>query len=240
MAVSSEQEAAGRDAVVPLLTLIGELEPELRGRALTHSSWTDRRVDAWGRLAFLGDSVLGLSVAKLLFERFGRSDIGRLTKIHGQVVSGRACAEVAFLLGVPAMLAENRPDGVDGGITIEELTASERAMASVVESLIGACYLDLGLERTMDAVVAAFEPQIELASGTLLDFKSALQERLARGGRTVSYAVVEESGPPHDRYFRVEARVAGEAVGHGAGASKKSAEQAAAAEALGSGPTDED
>ena len=239
MAVSSEREAAGRDAVVPLLALIAELDPAMRGRALTHSSWTDRRVDAWGRLAFLGDSVLGLSVAKLLFERFGRSDIGRLTKIHGQVVSGRACAEVAFLLGVPAMLAENRPEGVDGGITIDELTASERAMASVVESLIGACYLDLGLERTMDAVVAAFEPQIELASGTLLDFKSALQERLAREGRTVSYAIVEESGPPHDRHFRVEARVGGEVLGHGAGASKKSAEQAAAAEALGT-PSDSD
>ena len=86
--------------------------------------------------------------------------------------------------------------------------------------------------------MAAFEPQIELASGTLLDFKSALQERLAREGRTVSYAIVEESGPPHDRHFRVEARVGGEVLGHGAGASKKAAEQAAAAEALGtpSGP----
>ena len=239
MAVSPEQEAADPDAVVPLLDLIAELEPGLRKRALTHSSWTDRRVDAWGRLAFLGDSVLGLSVAELLYERFGRSDIGRLTKIHGQVVSGRACAEIAFLLGVPAMLAEHRPEGVDGGITIDELIASERAMASVVESLIGACYLDLGLERTRAAVVRAFEPQIELASGTLLDFKSALQERLARDGRTVGYAVVEESGPPHDRHFRVEARVGGEVLGHGSGPSKKVAEQAAAAEALGAANSDE-
>lgn len=233
MAVAPEEEASGREAAEPLLALIADLSPELRRRALTHSSWTERRVDAWGRLAFLGDTVLGLAVADVLFSRFGRSDIGRLTKIHGQVVSGRACAEIAVLLGVPGMLEAERPAGVDGGITVDELVASERAMASVVEALIGACYLELGLEATAAAVVRAFEPQIDLASGTLIDFKSALQERLARDGRSVSYAVVEESGPPHDRHFRVEARVAGEVLGVGAGASKKAAEQAAAGEALG-------
>ena len=232
MAVSPEQDSAGREAVEPLLALIAELGEDPRRQALTHSSWTDRRVEAWGRLAFLGDSVLGLAIAEHLFERFGRSDIGRLTKIHGQVVSGRACSEVAFLLGVPGMLEESRPPGVEGGITVDELVASERAMASVVESLIGACYLDAGFERTAAATLAAFEPQIDLAAGTLLDFKSALQERLARDGRTVAYAIVEESGPPHDRIFRVEARVDGAALGTGTGSSKKAAEQAAAAQAL--------
>jgi len=232
LATTAEQDAAGRDAVQPLLDLIAELGERERTQALTHSSWTDRRVEAWGRLAFLGDSVLGLAIAEHLFERFSRSDIGRLTKIHGQVVSGRACAEVAFLLEVPAMLADVRPPEREGGITVEELMTSERAMASVVEALIGACYLELGFERTAAATLAAFGPQIELASDTLLDFKSALQERLARDGRTVAYEIVEESGPPHDRLFRVEARVDGECVGTGSGASKKAAEQAAAAEAL--------
>jgi len=236
LAVSPEQDPEDRggvEAVGPLLALIDRLGEEIRLQALTHSSWTDRRVQAWGRLAFLGDSVLGLAIAEHLFSAFPRSDIGRLTKIHGQVVSGRACAEVAFLLDVPSMLEETRPPGVEGGITVDELTTSERAMASVVEALIGACYLELGSERTAAATLAAFQPQIELAAGTLLDFKSALQERLARDGRTVSYAIVDESGPPHDRVFKVEARVNGDALGAGSGSSKKAAEQAAAAEALG-------
>ncbi|HEX6117407.1 MAG TPA: putative dsRNA-binding protein, partial [Solirubrobacterales bacterium] len=110
--------------------------------------------------------------------------------------------------------------------------ASERAMASITEAVIGACYFEHGYERTAAATVAAFEPEIELATETVLDFKSALQERLARRGVRVTYAVVDESGPPHNRRFEVEARVEGEAAGSGSGPSKKAAEQAAAAEAL--------
>jgi ribonuclease-3 len=236
VAVFPKPEVEGRDAVAPLLALIEELDPRARRQALTHSSWTERRVRSWGRLAFLGDGVLGLAISEELFSRFPRSDIGRLTKIHGQVVSGRACAEIAVLLGVPQMLDGERPTGLDGGIAIDELVVSERAMASIVEALIGACYLAFGFERTAAGVLAAFEPQMELATDTLLDFKSALQEQLARHGKIVSYEVVEESGPPHDRIFRVEARVADEVAGTGEGSSKKAAEQAAAAEALGETP----
>lgn len=233
MAVSPKPESKGRQSIAALLELIEELDPQARKQALTHSSWTERRVKAWGRLAFLGDGVLGLAVAEELFNRFPRSDIGRLTKIHGQVVSGRACAEVAALLGVPEMLDGERPSGLDGGISAAELVHSERAMASITEALIGACYLEHGLEPTAAAIIAAFEPQLELATDTLLDFKSALQEQLARNGQLVNYEVVDESGPPHDRIFRVEARVAGEVAGTGTGSSKKAAEQAAAAQALG-------
>ncbi|HET6830729.1 MAG TPA: putative dsRNA-binding protein [Solirubrobacterales bacterium] len=227
-----DEDPPAGSAVVPLLGLIADLDPESRLQALTHSSWTERRVRSWGRLAFLGDSVLGLAVAEHLYARFPRSDIGRLTKIHGQVVSGRACAEIALELGVPELLEQAQPDGSEGGLAPAELVASERAMASIVESLIGACYLQFGLDRTAAALLAAFAPQIDLASGTLLDFKSALQELLARRGRRVRYAVIEESGPPHDKTFLVEARVDEEVVGTGTGSSKKAAEQAAAAEAL--------
>lgn len=233
MAVSPKPDSQGRSSGAALLDLIDGLDDGARRQALTHSSWTERRVKAWGRLAFLGDGVLGLAVAEELFTRFPRSDIGRLTKIHGQVVSGRACAEVALLLGVPEMLASERPNGLDGGIGLDELVQSERAMASITEALIGACYLEYGLEATAGAIIDAFEPQLELATDTLLDFKSALQEQLARHGKTVGYEVVEESGPPHDRVFRVEARVGDEVAGSGTGSSKKAAEQAAAAEALG-------
>lgn len=227
-----DDELPGGSAVARLLALIEELDADSRLQALTHSSWTERRVRSWGRLAFLGDSVLGLAVAEHLFSRFPRSDIGRLTKIHGQVVSGRACAEIAIELGVPAMLEDAYPADFEGGLAPAELVGSERAMASIVESLIGACYMQFGLERTAAALLAAFAPQVDLASGTLLDFKSALQEQLARHGRRVRYEVIEESGPPHDKTFRVEARVDEEIVGTGTGASKKAAEQAAAAEAL--------
>lgn len=227
-----EDEVPAEGPVAPLLALIDELDDDARQQALTHSSWTERRVRSWGRLAFLGDSILGLAVAEHLYARFPRSDIGRLTKIHGQVVSGRACAEIAVELGVPAMLEEAYPEHVEGGLAPAELVGSERAMASVVESLIGACYLRFGLERTAEALLAAFAPQVDLASGTLLDFKSALQERLARRGKRVRYMVVDESGPPHDKTFRVEARDGDLVLGTGTGASKKAAEQAAAAEAL--------
>jgi ribonuclease-3 len=229
---SLDEDLPTGSAVAALLELVAELDPEARLQALTHSSWTERRVRSWGRLAFLGDAVLGLAVAEHLYGRFPRSDIGRLTKIHGQVVSGRACAEIAVELGIPAMLEEAYPDRFEGGLAPAELVASERAMASVVESLIGACYLQFGLARTVEALLAAFAPQIDLASGTLLDFKSALQERLARHGRRVRYVVIEESGPPHDKTFEVEARVDERVVGRGTGSSKKAAEQLAAAEAL--------
>jgi ribonuclease-3 len=221
--VSGETSLAG---------LIAALPEDLRERALTHSSWAEHRAESYGRLAFLGDSVLGLAVAEEIYRRFARSDIGRLTKVHGQAVSGRACAEVAEALGIPAMLTAVAPVASEAGIDAASLIDSERAMASILEAMIGACYLEHGYERTAAATAAAFEPEIELASETLLDFKSALQEELARSGTAVSYAVTGETGPAHERRFEVEATVDGDVLGQGSGRSKKAAEQAAAQRAL--------
>jgi ribonuclease-3 len=215
-----------------LAELIDTLPPELHERAFTHSSWTEHRADSYGRLAFLGDSVLGLAVAEHLFRTNPRSDIGRLTKVHGQAVSGRACAIVAIELGLPDRLREGSKDALDGGIEVASLLASERALASVCEAAIGACYLHHGFAVTSEATVEAFSEQIELATETLLDYKSALQERLARDGARVTYDVTGEAGPPHDRRFEVDARVNGHVIGRGSGRSKKAAEQEAAAEAL--------
>lgn len=212
--------------------LISDLPEELRRQAVTHSSWTGHRADSYGRLAFLGDGVLGLAVAEHLFRRFPRADIGRLTKVHGQAVSGRACAEVARELGLPAMLRKFAPATQDGGIDADSLLASERAMASVCEAVIGACYLSYGFPPTAEATVIAFSDQIDLALETMLDFKSALQERLAREGARVTYVVTREAGPAHDRRFEVAARLDSEVIGTGQGRSKKAAEQAAAAAAL--------
>jgi ribonuclease-3 len=219
-------------AVAPLAALIDELPAELRQQALTHSSWTEYRVDSFERLAFLGDSVLGLAVATELFERFGELASGGLTKVHNQAVSGVSCAEVGRQLGVAEMLRESEPDHVTGAIPAEILLDGERPLPEATEALIGACYVAFGFERTAVAVVAAFEPRIEHAAETRIDFKSALQELLARRGARVSYEVTAATGPPHRRTFEVEAIVDSERVGEGVGRSKKAAEQVAAEQAL--------
>lgn len=118
------------------------------------------------------------------------------------------------------------------GTPVEALVRTERVLASVVEALIGACYLTFGFEQTAPAVVEAFAPEIEEALENPVDFKSALQERLARDATVVVYEVVAENGPPHERTFEVRATVSGEEVARGAGRSKKDAEQSAAQAAL--------
>jgi ribonuclease III len=202
-----------------------------RRRALTHASWVDERADAYERLAFLGDSVLGLAVTTHLFPRLDPEDYGagRLTKIRAQAVSGRSCRRVAERLDVPARMQALAPEATPAN---EALGRTERVLASIMEAIIGAVYLQHGYEITAAAVVEAFMEEIQRALSEPADFKSALQERLARTGSTVVYVVTEESGPPHERTFAVAARVGDEEVGRGSGRSKKDAEQAAASAAL--------
>jgi ribonuclease-3 len=105
-------------------------------------------------------------------------------------------------------------------------------LASVIEAVIGACYLHAGYERTSEAVVEAFGPEIEHALENPVDFKSSLQELLARRGEQVIYAVKSEEGPPHERTYSVIAKVNGRELGSGRGKSKKQAEQEAARAAV--------
>jgi len=198
----------------------------------THASWTDNRADSYTRLAFLGDSVLGLAVTAHLYprleaERFGA---GRLTKIRAQTVSGTSCRAVAERLGVPERLQAHAPEGV--GQSASTLVGTERVLASVLEAVIGACFLHAGYERTADAVVEAFRPEMGEALDHPVDFKSTLQERLAQRGEIVVYTVTAELGPPHDRTFEVAATVGDDVLGTGRGRSKKHAEQEAARLAL--------
>lgn len=200
---------------------------ELSTQVFRHASWSDRRADSYTRLAFLGDSVLGLAVTSHLFprleaERYGE---GRLTKIRAQAVSGPACRAVAERLGVPERLAAAAPAG-------SAVAPTERVLSSITEAVIGAVYLQHGYETTAVAVVEAFGPEIEEALEHPVDFKSALQERLARRAELVVYAVTAEHGPPHERIFEVSATIAGQLVASGSGTSKKAAEQQAARTAL--------
>ena len=215
-----------------LRELLDELPPELAKPTFTHSSWTTRRSDSYERLAFLGDSVLALAVTADLYPRLeaDRYGAGRLTKIRAQAVSGRSCRAVADRLGLPERLRVAAPEEAASSVTA--LISTERVLASVIEAVIGACYLAFGYERTAEAVVAAFAPEVAEALEHPVDYKSALQERLARRGEIVSYAVVDEQGPPHDRMFSISAAVDGVEVGRGMGKSKKDAEQEAAQVAL--------
>jgi ribonuclease-3 len=178
--------------------------------------------------------VLSLAVTTHLYprleaERFGA---GRLTKIRAQTVSGVSCRAVAERLGVPERLRAAAPEGV--GESVALLVETERVLASIIEAVIGACYLHAGYERTAEAVVQAFMPEIESALEHPVDFKSTLQERLALRGDVVAYDVERELGPPHNRTFEVTATVggAGAVIARGSGRSKKHAEQEAARSAL--------
>jgi len=198
----------------------------------THASWSERRADSYARLAFLGDSVLSLSVTTHLYPRLEAEafDAGRLTKIRAQAVSGRSCMAVAETLGVAQRLEAAAPPAA--APTIAALARTERVVAEVMEAIIGACYLAFGFETTADAVVEAFRPRVDAALERSEDAKSELQERLARHGSVVAYSVIAEEGPPHDRIFAVSAVADGREIGRGRGRSKKEAEQDAARAAL--------
>ena len=213
--------------------LLERLPDDLARQAVTHASWVERRSASYERLAFLGDSVLGLAVTTHLWPRLQADThgAGRLTKIRAQAVSGRSCRAVAERLGLPERLRATAPADVRGPAA-EQLTHTERVLASVIEAVIGACYLEYGYEVTADAVVEAFAPEIDRALDSPADFKSALQERLARRGLLVNYKVTAENGPPHERIFEVAAVIGGDEVARGSGRSKKDAEQAAAEAAM--------
>ena len=214
-----------------LAELLAELPEDLRRQAFTHASWVEHRSDAYERLAFLGDVVLSLAVSDHLFPRFARYGAGRLTKVRAQAVSGSSCARVARELGVPEELRATAPRGSTGR-SADMLVESERVLASVCEAIIGAGYIAFGIERTAPAVVASFAEEIEQALEHPVDYKSVLQERLARRAELVVYQTVSEEGPAHDRSFVAAAEVAGEELGRGEGKTKKAAEQEAALHAL--------
>ena len=214
-----------------LAELLAELPEDLRRQAFTHASWVEHRSDAYERLAFLGDVVLSLAVSDHLFPRFERYGAGRLTKVRAQAVSGSSCARVARELGVAEELRAPAPRGSTGR-SADMLVESERVLASDCEAIIGAAYLAFGIERTAPAVVASFAEEIEDALEHPVDYKSVLQERLARRAELVAYRTVSEDGPAHDRSFVAVAEVSGEELGRGEGKTKKAAEQEAALHAL--------
>jgi ribonuclease-3 len=214
-----------------LVELLDEIQDAaLRRQVFTHASWIEDRADSYERLAFIGDVVLSLAISSDLYPRLVGYGAGRLTKVRAQAVSGSACASVAEEIGLPERL-RTHAEGVDEA-TVAALLGSERVLASICEAVIGATYLSFGFDRVAPTVVRAFKEQVDEALHRSVDFKSVLQERLARRAQVVAYRIEAEHGPPHARHFVAVAHVEDEEIGRGEGRTKKSAEQAAAARAL--------
>jgi ribonuclease III len=189
------------------------------------------RSRSYERLEFLGDSVLGLAIARELYERFPDYPEGQLAKIRAHVVSRQSCAAVGRLLDLGGKLVEHGRDEISTE-ELDRLSTNRNVLAALVEAALGAIYLEHGFEAVRPAILAAFADRIDYALTTYVDYKTELQEELARRNLSVSYSVLEVEGPPHDRRFTSAAVIAGGQAGVGRGASKKAAEQNAAREAL--------
>ncbi len=181
-------------------------------------------------MEFLGDSVLELAVARALFERYPDFTEGRLAKVRSHVVSRASCAVVARQLDLGPRLVERGAEIPTD--ELDRLSRNRNVLAALLEAALAALFLEHGFEKIEQPIVKAFEGRIEYALNSHVDYKTELQEALARRGQSVGYAVLEVEGPPHDRRFTCAAVIDGEQLGVGSGESKKSAEQEAAKGAL--------
>jgi ribonuclease III len=169
--------------------------------------------------------VLGFVLARALYDRYPDFTEGQLSKIRAHVVSRRSCAIVAAEIGLNRLLEES-------GEIPDDLRRSTNVLAALMEAVLAGLYLERGLDEIADAIVAAFESQIEEALHEPVDHKTTLQEELAKRGQRVEYVTLTTDGPPHNRTFTCAALVDGNQVGSGMGRTKKDAEQEAALEAL--------
>jgi ribonuclease III len=174
--------------------------------------------------------VLELAIARELYERYPDFTEGRLAKIRSHVVSRASCAVVARQLDLGQQLEDRGADIPPD--ELERLAHNRNVLAALLEAALAALFLEHGFEPIEKPIVDAFSGRIDYALTSHVDYKTELQEALARRGRSVNYVVLDVEGPPHSRRFRCAAVIDGEQLGMGEGASKKSAEQEAAKGAL--------
>ncbi|MEC7056960.1 ribonuclease III [Streptomyces collinus] len=203
-----------------------QLESALLVRALTHRSYAYENggLPTNERLEFLGDSVLGLVVTDTLYRTHPDLPEGQLAKLRAAVVNSRALAEVGRGLDLGSFIRLGRGEEGTGGRDKASI------LADTLEAVIGAVYLDQGLDSAAELVHRLFDPLIEKSSnlGAGLDWKTSLQELTATEGLGVPEYLVTETGPDHEKTFTAAARVGGVSYGTGTGRSKKEAEQQAA------------
>jgi ribonuclease III len=204
---------------------------DLLRTALTHPSYSFEAGsrEQYERLEFLGDAVLGFIVTDHLYRTFPDAPEGRMAKLRSAIVSGRQLASIASELGLGEAVLVGHGAEVTGARRLTSL------LADAFEALIGAVYLDRGLDVVREFVMGVLVPRVlpEALSGAFADTKSELQERtMAHGGPTPVYRIVAEEGPPHERVFTAEVSLGDRVLGTGRGPSKREAEKTAAAEAL--------
>lgn len=207
-------------------------DKEILYSALTHSSYANEHksgVSSYERLEFLGDSILGFITSEYLFRSFPGMPEGELTKIRASLVCERSLCEFSHRLSVGKFLRLSNGEQNSGG--------RERAsiLADVFESTVAAIYLDSGDFQTVEKFILRFIGPAAKAQKKkpFKDYKTMLQEIIQQNPQeTLEYVLTGESGPDHNKHFKVEVHLNNNIIGHGGGKSKKEAEQRAAREAL--------
>jgi ribonuclease III len=202
--------------------------PTLLREALTHASGANHRLASNERMEFLGDAILGAIVCDMLYQRFPDYLEGELTRIKSIVVSRRTCAKISEALGIDEFLLIGKGMGV-------HVQTPSSMMADVFESLIGALFLDGGMEAAREFIVRHIGPEIDaVADGQGgVNHKSHLQQVSQRQfGETPSYQLLDEKGPDHSKCFKIAARIGTRCYAPAWGRNKKDAEQHAALNAL--------
>ena len=199
--------------------------------ALTHSSYANERwhnpLASNERLEFLGDSVLGMVVAEYLFSHFQDRPEGELTRMRADMVCEKTLAKVAneIHLGEHLLLGHGEEQG--GGRKRDSI------LADAVESIIAASFLDGGMEAAKGIIQRFILSDVPVIKPHNMDYKTALQEQVQqKKNQVLTYHLVGESGPDHNKQFAVEVQLNGKPIGSGIGSSKKRAEQDAARMAL--------
>ena len=199
--------------------------------ALTHSSYANEHwhnsLKSNERLEFLGDSILGMVVAEYLYKNFPDRPEGELTRMLADMVCEKTLAAVAgrIELGQHLLLGNGEEQG--GGRSRNSI------LADAVESVIAASFLDGGMAAARQFIDKFILVEVPVKKLHNADYKTALQELVQqKKNQTLSYALVGESGPDHDKHFDVELSLNGRVIGTGSGSSKKRAEQMAAKKAL--------
>ena len=199
--------------------------------ALTHSSYANER---WHnsllsneRLEFLGDSVLGMLVAEYLYRNFPDRPEGELTRMRADMVCEQTLAAAAMKIGIGDHLLLGHGEERFGGRSRNSI------LADAMESVIAACFLDGGIQAALKVVQQFILVDVPVTKLHNADYKTQLQELVQRKkNQVLTYALVGESGPDHDKRFQVDVSLNGTVVGSGTGSSKKRAEQNAAASAI--------
>lgn len=205
--------------------------PALLENALTHSSYANEHKGAGltsnERLEFLGDSILGLVVAEYLYRMRPELPEGELTRIRAALVCESSLVEVARQLDLGSYLRLGKGELIGGGRERPSI------QADAVEAVFAAVYLDGGIGQVRKLITALILEKAQEKTAASRDYKTTLQELVQReSGMVLSYQMIAESGPDHDKSFTMEVCLNGKALGAGEGKSKKEAEQAAAKAAV--------